>query len=614
MKNSLGYLMKQRSIYRILIILILLFLFIPIQVKAEEKIVGFETEVSMNYSITENSELLAHFKYTLINNSDKAIPIKYFQSSISIPELKDLKVKVDNEYMIVTLDNFTEYVKFTSYLDNLIVPKGSSKDVSVYFKVPNFYKSNSPSISFSTYIEGSKTKAVSISFPSKFGTPIENDSYSITKNNNLYIINGKQFSKYLNVLFTDSSTYIYQQINTINNDTDNVQFYEISLPISKSYQVFLPGVVSTTPDNYYFDDEGNSYLQFKLKPGESKDIKLSGYILLDYSKSDEIKTSDFSNFLGEVLFWEYEDLDINESEKVISKITWASMNENKKSELLNAIGQYVNKKLTPTKGNEEAIRNGSLNLISDKPYENASQQDYVDLSIALLRKNQIPSIQIIGIIDPDGSDTTTFDTWVKFWDNEKGWINFDPYRVDIGDKNNFVATVPIGIELLQRGKDSTTPVFITYNLKRINIENVSSLVKPISQLTTSTEDIKINQLQKSFILPITIKNSGNTIITSYTISVDNQKQNINTKPIFPSQEVNIDIPINTSDLTTDKINITISGSTINSLIVKSSAISKITNENFWWWETFVTIISLIIFLLLSLFTIKIIKFINRKKK
>ncbi len=609
MRNSLGYLMIRKLRFSI----IFLFFFFSIFQNSfshlySQSLNDISSSVDITYTYNSDGDLLAQYVYHLRTNSDISIPIKYFQSNLPFSDIKDLKVKSGDEFMIVSSDKYYDHTRFTSSMQDTIIPFGGEVLIDVTFKKEDHVDDSPSIISLPTKIDGADINKIFVVIPKNFGDPIEADDLAIKSTTQTHIIEIlENQSSTFDILFSEKIVFRYEQKNLLTNDTDLESIVEVSIPNQNKGQLLLPGVISISPDNFYVDSEGNSFLQFKVKPSEQKEVVISGYIVVDPRYKDN-DISNLSSYTSELNYWEF----IDSSAITSQDKSWLDMDQTERNSIISKIGDKVVLDLSPSSTNSQAQRPGSKNLNAQN---NSTQQDYVDYSIALLRSRGIPSIQIIGLESIAKINVNIYDTWVSYWDPDNGWTNFDPYRAEINKNSNYTFAKNGSIVFIRRGLNSMSPSLITYNLEELNIESSNTSITPINLIEIESKKLSYNILEKNVPYSVTLKNSGNTIISSYQIKIRKDLLIDRSETIFPGQlkTIDIDIPTSKLEVKDNKAIINLIGTTITNEHISETINIDVDISSFWWWELLSIILSLIIYTFLCTIVITIPKIFSKKK-
>jgi hypothetical protein len=415
------------------------------------------------YKQKDGTELIINFKnYVLAAKKSLSFDINFNSTS-----------KVDVNW---------GYAKLLSKIDGL-------KINSITFNYPN----TRPDISFA---DGAKLKKISAgSF----------EFSSITKPS-------------ISVNFGEPITFEYKFNKNYINDFEDPIINEVTLPHTNSNQQFVLTSISPAFSTSRIDNDNNIILGFLINPKAQQVIEINGYVIKkDFNFQTNFNPWDV-NSLG---FWnitnQFEKLRVSE----YLKTTKQTLNPLSLSNfVVNRLKLQEGSSITSSNSFENVQRAGADIAIERRNL--AIPEDYVDLLIALLRENSIPSRMVLGYISKSSpfSSNGAYHSWVEYYDlAQKKWFALDPsiseiYKIDQTsqfDTNNYV-------NLLIRSEYPNAPKLPFLKNDDLVITPVSSAISPVF---LAEKDRNM------------IKNSGNVPI--YYINNDTKKL------IFPGQSEKIEL-------------------------------------------------------------------------
>jgi hypothetical protein len=227
------------------------------------------------------------------------------------------------------------------------------------------------------------------------------------------------------------------------------------VPSDTPTQTIIWEDISPTPTSSLKDEDGNYIFKYIVKPGETADCKISGYIL----KTEDLEiTEKTSSFLTQKTgYWSItnntEFRRINsflERKGLLIPPTFDDVEvlEDAQKELFyKYIYQYVIERLNYNEeiplGIESSSRIGAQTL-TEAP-NNASNIDYSDFYIALLRNYNVPSRLVVGYISNITGYTSDgfYHHWVEYSDtNQNRWVTADPFLEEYFGKKSLQQSIP----------------------------------------------------------------------------------------------------------------------------------------------------------------------------
>jgi hypothetical protein len=299
--------------------------------------------------------------------------------------------------------------------------------------------------------------------------------------------------------FGEPVTFKYSFNKTYLNDSEEEIVQEVVLPVTDSTQTLVLTSFSPQPVSQRIDNDNNVILGFKVDAGKQTVVNILGYIIKQ-KENNQQKYSEID--LKTEGFWSL----TNQFERIRLE---NYLKEKKAEKNANNISKFVASRFSLQVSNgegqssfENALRMGPDTAIGRK--DNAIAEDYVDLLIALLRENSIPSRMIVGYLPKSHQFISegAFHSWVEYYDvNQKIWLNLDPSTADLFKSPEYDANNSNTVKLLVRSKH--------YNLPKLPfVTNKDLIIEPSSENIT---EIFNPELEGNV-----VRNSGNTVIKIVT--------------------------------------------------------------------------------------------------
>jgi hypothetical protein len=493
MRNLTGYLKKTLSKYRNASLLSAviksstkssaLLLLIPIfsialsilglvsipKVIAETTISDFNINVDFEHTITEeNIDTQAVMEIT----STSPRVISYYTALIPIERLRVTceKFKTGEELECTTFNRGSN-TEVLINLNNSVVRPDSPLEILIKYSSE---RTEEPSFNISSSIFNTTTRSIVIKYPKDMGEPLWSSdpiqNIKAVEDRYVVLIEKPQNPK-LSIVFGEKLLYKFD-INKVfsNSLKDRNQTFEIYVPSDTPTQTIIWEEISPSPTSSLKDEDGNYILKYLLKPGETADCKISGYIL----KTEDLETTEeTSSFLTQKTgYWsitnntEFRRINTFLERKGLvlpPNFEDVEMLEDSQKELFyKYIYQYVIERLNYNEeillGIESSSRIGAQTL-TEAP-NNASNIDYSDFYIALLRNYNVPSRLVVGYISNITGYTSDgfYHHWVEYLDTNKNkWVTTDPFLEEYFGKNLYGSPFLDHITIIRRGKSAVAP-------------------------------------------------------------------------------------------------------------------------------------------------------------
>jgi len=629
MKSSIGYLKK---------ILLTFSLFCSIFIPHSEEIFAQESPFRVTSSFIHRVDgISVNTELTLTLATDTTKVLSLYTTSIQAQNIKAECYTSSGSLIKCESYNRVSTTDVQLDLRNTVVTLENPLEIKIVYTYPLH---NEISYSFPSKVLDAKTEEVKIIYPKEkgdFSWSSENISSKEQKGENREIgfKNPTKdtisifFDKYLSYSFT-----INRQFN--NGNQEGTELFELILPLDDSTQLTLWDTIDPIPTSAIQGDDGNYILRYQVKAGESLTVKLSGYILKENNKQENPTLQPYlSNPAG---LWEIRDsaelkrvstfmnqkgLKIDSS---LSNVD--TLNSSERELFYKFLYQYTIYRLDihkdPTLGVENSARLGVSDILERS--HSASQVDFADFYMALLRNYSIPSRMVIGYISNVTGYTSDgfYHYWIEYFDaNKNEWIQADPFLEEYLGYSIFGTQLNDHITILKRGKSPMAPTLTFYTptdfIIQLEEKNVPQKDMSVSS-SLSLDDYDITKkYTKGY---ITTSNTGNIVISKielkqsnignikkYLDSVNNNSSLI----LMPKQTSNIQLNIPTERLNLSKVSI--SAQYINNAGEKKdlTVSDELTNNEPLYTKILSKILSLISFALFILIPYVIYKLIRKKK-
>ncbi len=569
MRNLTGYLKRTLSKYsNILLLFTTVSLFSLVlsvfrltttsQVMAETTTSNFNTNVDFEHTITEKT-IETEVIMEITSSSPRVI--SYYTAIIPIERLRVTcnKFKTGEELECTTFNRGSN-TEVLINLNNGVVRPDSPLEVLIKYSIP---REEEPSFNISSTIFNTTTRSIVIKYPKDMGEPLWSSdpiqNIKAVEDKYVVLIEQPQNPK-LSIVFGEKLLYKFD-INKVFSNTlkDDNQTFEIYLPSDTPTQTIIWEDVSPTPTSSLKDEDGNYIFKYIVKPKETVNCKISGYIL----KTENLETTEeVSSFLTQKTgYWSItnntEFRRINtflEKKGLTIPPTFddvKSLEDAEKELFYKYIYQYVIERLNYNKeiplGIESSSRIGAQTL-TEAP-NNASNIDYSDFYIALLRNYNVPSRLVVGYISNITGYTSDgfYHHWVEYLDtNQNRWVTADPFLEEYFDKNLYGSPFLDHITIIRRGKSAVAPKISFFQDTDFIVKaETTKDIQPqfsIDALFT-IEDFSITKPYAKGLLKL--KNEGNIALNNIVISKSNIEnltkytdpiKNMQSDILLPNQE------------------------------------------------------------------------------
>lgn len=420
---------------KILIILLFLFVFPSSTFAAEQ----FAENYTVKYEIQDSGDVLVT-EQVKIRNLNNTFYASNYSSSVptgNVSEISassgrtalDVKEKDQNGKKIITV-SFPEQ----------IIGKDKEYTWTLKYKISNFVQINGVVKQFSvpklSPISNLEDYNLIVSIPLSLGEPTQLTPRPLAQKDvadqTEYSFNKQQIEQSgISSIFGSSQVYDLEQDFVIKNDSLLPALLPIFIPSSGLYQEIIISEITPKPENVVNDSSGNTLAYFQLGRLETKNVKLKGVAKVDLERSSvNIPLADkLPELYAPTKYWDSDSPQVQKALEVAlegnKNLTTLQKAQKIYEYVISAI-EFGDYGITP-----EFSQNSASSILSDP--KNRFCNDFVNVSIAMLRAAQIPSEQVVGsvfvnndITKPACFMTKEQHTWVRFLDTQKGWVYMDP--------------------------------------------------------------------------------------------------------------------------------------------------------------------------------------------
>ena len=423
-----------------LLIFTFIFLFNPLVARGADcsnpsKILSSSYDI--NYLVDAEGTAIVSQKVTLKNLVAECYASSY-ALNINSTKVRDVLGEDSLGKLQVNLEKSQVGTVISAQLNDAVVGKGKSVSFTLKYtidglanRVGNFWELVAPRIITTELVENYNLR---ISVPMSFGEPfslslkpieIKNDA------NTLVLIFGKEALDQRSVFASfgsEQQIYFNFKVPLENKNFFN-QKYFIPIPPDTNTQQILIKSFDPKPEKILIDENGNYITEYKLGANKFIEAKIEGYIRIINSKEPlpspkEFKKSNLDSYKQSTNFIETADKLVKEK----------ALNLKSSQEVYNFVVGYLDYNFDSYK-KSKADRIGAKNLLKNK--KAATNQDFVDLFVALNRAIGVPSREVFGIVLTNEDSKPAFvgsplnskkiHIWAQYFNTSKNmWIDVDP--------------------------------------------------------------------------------------------------------------------------------------------------------------------------------------------
>ena len=475
-----------------------------------------ETQLTTDaiFSHTVNEDNLVDTTITFTISSEQRTVLTYYTVTIPQtdidPEIYSPSKKKSLEATVYERSNSTDS---DMDVENSIIEADGSTKISISY---SYEYDDKNILDLVSKIADTPTSKVSVTYPQDWGETswISDQMESIKKSDTSYILTiSSPDSTSIKLIFGNQIVYSFNISRSFNNPTNKSNQYEVIIPQDTQFQKIILDKINVQPTQAVLDSNDNYVLIFTLDPQTQKDIKISGYVVMENHQyyNPDITTE----YDSKDIYWSLESNQIEDIEEYFSDNGIKDTTD--KSILIEYIYKYILENLKPSTSATTlagGVRRGASEVL--KYSMESTPEDYADVTRAFLTYYEIPTIYTIGYVSDISSyqDNGMFHYWLQVYD-EDNWQVLDPYLEDFSNVSLFGRDQLDHISILNRFHDSISPILTYYSDNDISftyIQDSEIQYNPESNISISLEPYSI--LNKYIYGGISIENTGNTIFTN----------------------------------------------------------------------------------------------------
>ena len=519
--------------------------------------------------------------------------------------------------------------------NNKVITPENPFEIIITYTTPH---SNEISYNLPSKVLDTNTKEVIVKYPKgkgEFSWASENIQNKGQEGNLYTITFQKPQNPEISLFFTKDIQYKFVVNRVFSNPTEQVQTFELILPMDSEFQKVLWKEINPMPSFSTIDEDGNYIFSYMVEANKTIDCHITGFI----QKETSTNTTQPKDFLTKNTgYWEITDT--TEIQRVHSflkdkgleihpDITDISLLSEKQKEIFyKYLYQYVIYRLDYKKniklGQVESPRTDIPSIIKNS--SSLSALDFANFYIALLRHFSIPSRMVLGYISNISGYTTDgyYHYWVEYYDDTKQqWVSVDPFMEEYRKQNLFGNDFADHIAIIRRGKNPMTPTltFYTPNDFLVTLENKDIQEKRlIINKSFSLEDYDITKKYlKGY---INLSNSGNIAISDIRLEKSSlgkisqyidSTSNTTSTLLLPGQNHNIQLNLPFEKINSNEIMIAGKVSNISGVSEDIVLKTKIPNGIPTYVIILSKVLSFIVFSVIILFSYVIFKSIKKYK-
>ena len=481
------------------------------------------TDAVFSHNIKENG--FVDTTITLTISSKQKTVLTYYtvtipQTNID-PKIYSISKKRSLEATIYERSNSTDIL---IDLENSIIETDGSTKITISYSHEYTDKNILDLVS---KIADTPTSEVNITYPQDWGETswISDQIETIKKNDTSYILTiSSPDSTTIKLIFSNQIVYSFEISRSFNNPTDSSNQYELIIPQDTQFQKIVLDEISIQPTQSLMDSNNNYILIFTLDPQTQKDIKISGYVIME---DHEFYDNNFiTKYDSKDIYWSLENHQIENIEEYF--LDNGIKDKTDKSILIEYIYKYIVKTLKPSTSATTlagGVRRGASEVL--KYSTESTPEDYADVARAFLTYYEIPTIYTIGYVSDISSyqDNGMFHYWLQVYDGTN-WQILDPYLEDFSNVSLLGRKQLDHISILNRSNDSISPILTYYSDNDIRFKYIKdSEIKYTPESNTSISLEPYSILNKYIYGSISVENTGNTIFTNIELD-KSQPQNL----------------------------------------------------------------------------------------
>ncbi len=392
-------------------------------VKAENEFENFETKVITTFTLSEKDEIKVNHQFNL-KNKNHLVFLKKYQLFLSTDQISMVQLESSHEAELKT-NQKEQQTFFDIEFKEPLVGEGKDnkftlnyRDISASYKKGLILDLFLTNLSFNNNFDSYQ---VIVKIPKKYGLP-KLSSLTPTKqffaDDYLVLTFDNLKDKIIFLSFGNKQIFDFRFSTLLDNNSSYKNTLSLAIPADGIKQKVFYQEISPKPQIFTTDEDGNWLISYVLKPFAQVKVNLIGQVLIQYDYNFDYLDSlvNQENYLHALIksqmFWESNDTEILSLGKFL--------------ESPEKIYQYVTSNLNYK--DKQNQRLGAVKSLEKK--EQATCQEFSDLTISLLRSQQVPSRRVVGFaLDRKRISDNLFlgnlHSWVEYY-YQNQWFVFDP--------------------------------------------------------------------------------------------------------------------------------------------------------------------------------------------
>jgi len=496
----------------------------------------FSSSYNITFDVQSDGSVVVTQKVDLKNLSKECF-VSDYSVAVNTTKVRDATGSDSLGSISVKTENKDSSTIITAHLNDEIVGQDKINSFSLSYSIDNFAVKNgqiwsvvAPLVITSEKITDYK---LFLSVPVSFG-----DVFSVSPTPKLINKDGEktvlEFGKEaLSAQGIFASFGNFQQVAfqfkvPLKNSKLINQVFSIPVPIDTDGQQVLINSFEPKPSRTTVDDSGNFIAQYNVGPGKYEEVKISGVVKIGgdnkkFSPAKKANDQELEKLKKESDFVQVEDRLVQEKAKELKT----------PREIYNFVINHLSYDIASANKNK-AGRNGAK--VTLQKGGDATNLDYVDLFVALVRAAGTPAREVFGVaISNDTSTKPNFigdplnssnlHAWAQIYDKDtKSWIDVDPTWGDTSGSDYYGKALPdrfgllfsdsvFGLGYLKNLSLTTENVKASYDEKSYSFKpDIELTVNPIKPVTGFPIDLEI-----------AIQNRRGIALTAAKLDLESQK-------------------------------------------------------------------------------------------
>ncbi|MBI4029441.1 MAG: transglutaminase domain-containing protein [Candidatus Blackburnbacteria bacterium] len=462
----------------------------------------FKTDFATTYIVDQNGDAQVTQEITLTNNFSTVYATSY---TLSLEGKKPVNVAAaeGGKGVPVQVDQTDNETKILINFPDTLVGKNKARKFTVTYQIPHLASQNGQvwdlTIPRITSVDDFNTYNLSLTSSKNLGklayiSPEPKNRFETEKDTTFTFGKDDLLKAGIVAAFGDFQVFSFDLTYHLENPyTDKKGKTSIALVPDTAYQKVYYSKIYPRPSSVALDSDGNWMATYYLKPGEKKDIQVSGNAQI-FATPQTLYTpsnpADLPYYLSGTKYWPTDDLQIKSIAQTLGK--------NPQS-----IYDYVVKTLSYdyNRVTSSIERLGAKSALASP--DKAICMEFTDLFVTLARSSGIPSREVDGFaytenpqIQPLSLVADVLHAWPEYWDQSLGvWKPIDPtWGKTTGGIDYFNKFDMSHVTFSIHGQyDDSPPPAGSYKLAQSNQRDVSVQFGLLPTLRESVPQITITQ-------------------------------------------------------------------------------------------------------------------------